>query len=112
MNLFQKAKNFVKNKLSRKSELNEPTEAKEKQELNKEISLVLVDKLTQYSIDPPNTPAGLTSKQWRSILNQIIWAWQHACKGYTGSSIKRKKINKLKVLVGFKLFVRYFKDIK
>ena len=112
MKFLEKVKSFMKAPFSKKEREQEDVEIKELQDLNKEISLYIVDKLTQYSIDPPNTPKRLTPKQWRGILNQMIWAWHHAYFGQKGSTIKHQKINKLRLLIGFKLFVRYFKDIK
>jgi hypothetical protein len=111
MKFLEKAKNLIMAPFAKKKAEPENIDPEELQALNKEIALYFVDKLTRYAISPPHTPKNLSTKRWKGILNQIIWSWQHAYKPYTGRSTKHHKLYKLKLLIGFKLFVRYFKDI-
>jgi len=109
MGFFKKVKSFVQNKLSKKS-VDEHDAGPDP--LNKEIALFVSQRLSTYIRQPSNPPEGITKKQWKKILNQIIWSWDHAYLNKEAKSSHSRKVHKLKVLIGFKLFVKYFKDIK
>jgi len=107
MAFLKKVSSFVKGKILPKKD-----EVEEIKDLNKEICLYISDRLVKYIRKPGPPPEGVTKKQWKKILNQIAWAWEHAHEGSESKSSFNHKVHKLKTLVGFKLFIKYFKYIK
>ena len=117
MNLFGKIKSFVKSKLSKpkpKEEINNESEEPEdiKLDANEEIARFVIDKLNEQILNPKELPPGLTDKQWRTILGNIIFSWDQSYRNIELASPRKKKIQKIRILLGFKLFIKYFKFIK
>ena len=105
MNLFEKVKSLIKGK--------KPSEEdKSDKDLNKEICEIISSKLSNYLTQPGEPPEGIDKKQWKKILNQITWAWENAAEEWEAKGRFNKKVHRLKILIGFKLFVKYFKFIK
>ena len=109
MNFFQKVKSFVKNKLPSKKV--EP-KSESSRPVNEEISEFVLLKLNEQIANPNSVPAGLTKKQWRRILGNMAFAWDQGFRGIEYASKRKRKIQKFRILLGFKLFVKYFKYIK
>tara|TARA_R110000824_G_scaffold23943_3_gene84795 strand:- start:426 stop:755 length:330 start_codon:yes stop_codon:yes gene_type:complete len=109
MSFLKKVKSFVQNKLPKKKNESHITGP---EPLNKEIALLVSNRLSIYIRKPGAPPEGVTEKQWKKILNQIIWSWDHAYLNNQAKSAYSRKLHRIRVLVGFKYFVKYFKDIK
>ena len=107
MKSFQKATKFIKSKFSTKKEVVEPT-----REVNEEISKFIISKLCDQVKEPNSIPADLTKKQWRLALSSMMYAWEESYKNTHFKSERKNKTRKLKIAIGFKLFIKYFKDIK
>ena len=113
MSFFKKVTSFVRNKLSRKEVKDHIEDHIEGPEpLNKEIASFVSLRLSIYIRKPGPPPKGVTEKQWKKILNQIIWSWDHAYLDKQAKTPHSRKLHRLRVLIGFKYFVKYFKDIK
>jgi len=109
MSFLKKAKSFVQNKFSKKKDKPLDVEAKP---LNEEISLFVSNRLSSFIRKSSQPPKGVTEKQWKKILNQIIWAWDHAHLSNQAKTAHSRKLQRLRLIIGFKYFVKYFKDIK
>ena len=107
MAIFKKVSSFIKGKIKPKEDDAEPIK-----DLNKEICLYISQRLSEHIRKPGDPPENISPKQWKKILNQICWAWEHAHEGSNEISSFNKRVHKLKILTGFKLFIKYFKYIK
>ena len=110
MKFFKKVMNFVKSKFSKPEAVVE--EKTSKAPLNKDISQFVITRLNELIVNPTNIPEGLTKKQWRTALSLMVFSWDQAFREIELKSQKKQKVQKTRIILGFKLFVKYFKDIK
>jgi dipeptide/tripeptide permease len=109
MKFFDKAKKFIRNKFSKPKEvLSEPGPVP----LNKEISEFVITKLNGLIVNPTSIPTGLSKKQWRTALSVMVYAWDQGYREINLKSPRKQKIQRMKILLGFKLFVKYYQHIK
>jgi len=108
MGIFKKAKGFIKNVFSAPKKEVEISSAP----ANEQIAEFIIDKLNDQISNPNNIPEGLTKKQWRVALVNMGFAFSQAHREVELRSKAKTKIKKLRIAAGFKLFLKYFKDIK
>lgn len=58
-----------------------------------------------------NRPKNLSEKQWKQILNKILFAFSVKKTSVSLKSLAKIKMRKRKVEEGFRLFEVYFKDL-